>query len=63
MRQPSDGAVHDDHMHVRTACSNEEVFEGCEGGGPYWPWLPGFPGVVVESDDVLVAALMAPHHE
>jgi penicillin-insensitive murein endopeptidase len=40
MLQPGDSAPHDDHLHLRIACSPEEMIQGCEGGGPYWPWLP-----------------------
>jgi penicillin-insensitive murein endopeptidase len=38
--QPGDSAPHDDHIHVRIACSPEEAVMGCEGGGPLWEWLP-----------------------
>jgi penicillin-insensitive murein DD-endopeptidase len=63
MRQPADSLPHDDHLHLRTACTPEEVAVGCEGGGPYWPWLPAFPsGELDESDDALVVALLAPIH-
>ncbi len=40
LHQPRDSAPHDDHMHVRIACTPAETLEGCEGGGPHWPWLP-----------------------
>jgi penicillin-insensitive murein DD-endopeptidase len=39
MAQPSPGGVHDDHFHIRTACSPEEVVEGCEAVGPKRAWL------------------------
>jgi penicillin-insensitive murein DD-endopeptidase len=39
MYQPSDSAAHDDHMHLRIACSATERPLGCDGGGPYWPWF------------------------
>ncbi|HMJ14366.1 MAG TPA: hypothetical protein VK524_23280, partial [Polyangiaceae bacterium] len=38
--QPGDSAPHDDHIHVRIACTPEEAVLGCEGGGPLWEWLP-----------------------
>jgi penicillin-insensitive murein endopeptidase len=41
--QPGDSAPHDDHLHLRIACTPEEAVAGCEGGGPYWPWLPPVP--------------------
>ena len=33
MLEPHPGGVHDDHVHVRTACSAEEVVQGCEWTG------------------------------
>jgi len=43
MLQPSDSAPHDDHFHVRLACTAAEAVAGCEGGGPHWEWLPPLP--------------------
>jgi penicillin-insensitive murein DD-endopeptidase len=43
MLQPADSTAHDDHFHLRIACTPEEAVAGCEGGGPYWSWLPGLP--------------------
>jgi penicillin-insensitive murein endopeptidase len=43
MLQPGDSLPHDDHLHVRIACSPEETQAGCSGGGPYWEWLPEPP--------------------
>lgn len=40
LHQPRDSAPHDDHMHVRIACTTAEMPQGCEGGGPHWPWFP-----------------------
>lgn len=39
MLQPEPGGVHDDHMHVRTACSRQEMACGCEHTGPVRPWI------------------------
>lgn len=41
--EPGDSTPHDDHIHVRIACSAEELLTGCEGGGPRWPWLSPAP--------------------
>ena len=41
--QPGDSTAHDDHFHLRLACTPEEAVAGCEGGGPYWEWLPALP--------------------
>ena len=43
MLQPGDSTAHDDHFHLRIACSPEEAVAGCEGGGPYWEWLDPLP--------------------
>lgn len=40
MLQPGDSLPHDDHLHLRVACSPDETHAGCSGGGPYWEWLP-----------------------
>lgn len=64
MKQPTNGLPHDDHFHVRTACLPDEALAGCEGGGPYWAWLPelhqGFVDGEEEDDRGLLAALLAP---
>ncbi|HKQ69137.1 MAG TPA: penicillin-insensitive murein endopeptidase [Polyangiaceae bacterium] len=61
MLQPKDSLPHDDHLHLRTACTPEEALVGCEGGGPYWPWLPPLPMTApIESDDELILALLEP---
>jgi penicillin-insensitive murein DD-endopeptidase len=39
MLEPHPGGVHDDHIHVRTACSPEEIVRGCEPSGPRRAWL------------------------
>jgi penicillin-insensitive murein endopeptidase len=59
MLEPHPGGPHDDHIHVRTACSEEEEAAGCETGGPVRAWL-AFPGVRGEapSDAELVAVLV-----
>jgi penicillin-insensitive murein endopeptidase len=43
LMQPTDSLAHDDHIHMRIACSPEEAVLGCEGGGPRWEWLTPFP--------------------
>jgi len=40
MLEPSDSLRHDDHVHLRIACSPDEAASGCSGGGPRWQWLP-----------------------
>jgi len=52
MLEPSDSLRHDDHVHLRIACSPEEAVAGCSGGGPRWQWLPPFePARLLEAQD------------
>ena len=53
MWQPVDSLPHDDHIHLRIACSVEETSSGCTGGGPYWEWLPSLPAPVPLDDQRL----------
>lgn len=48
--QPGDSLAHDDHIHLRIACSPEEAVAGCAGGGPYWEWLPPMPALDVTEE-------------
>jgi penicillin-insensitive murein endopeptidase len=41
--QPTDSLAHDDHIHMRIACTPDEAVLGCEGGGPRWEWLAPLP--------------------
>lgn len=41
---------HDDHIHVRTACSPEEARRGCEDSGPVRPWLAALDTKAVTAD-------------
>lgn len=43
--QPGNSLAHDDHIHLRIACTPEEAVLGCEGGGPRWEWLPPLPSL------------------
>jgi len=58
LHQPRDSAPHDDHLHLRVACSRAELLEGCEGGGPHWPWFEDEP-FSAEFDGNLRAAINA----
>jgi penicillin-insensitive murein endopeptidase len=53
MLQPGDSLPHDDHLHLRIACSPAEIQAGCSGGGPYWEWLPALPSSQVLSQALL----------
>lgn len=56
MQQPSDSAVHDDHIHLRIACSPDDAVAGCA-GGPRWPFLPDLPVLEMTQDEELAAIL------
>ena len=56
--QPKDAAPHDDHIHLRVACTPTEAVAGCEGRGPAWPWLPAPLALEPWSDADAFAALI-----
>jgi penicillin-insensitive murein DD-endopeptidase len=53
MHQPGDSLPHDDHFHVRIACTDDDL--GCLGGGPRWPWTEERPAL---AEAELVAMLL-----
>lgn len=53
LQQPNDSGTHDDHLHLRVACTPDESIAGCLGGGPYWPWLPQLPTLAALPDSEL----------
>ncbi len=55
LRQPGDSAAHDDHFHVRIACTPDEAARGCAEGGPQRPWLPTAAAPTLSDDHVLAA--------
>lgn len=60
--QPGDSAPHDDHFHVRVACTPSERALGCQDGGPLWPWLDKDwdKADATPMDDDALLALMEP---
>jgi penicillin-insensitive murein DD-endopeptidase len=60
MAQPHPGGVHDDHIHVRTACSADEAVTGCEPSGPRRDWLSYELPPGEERDKDLAIALLQP---
>jgi len=50
--EPADSLPHDDHLHLRIACSPQRSVAGCEGGGPAWSWLSAPPELVPGSDEL-----------
>jgi penicillin-insensitive murein endopeptidase len=37
--EPKPGGAHDDHTHIRVACTDEELARGCEANGPARAWF------------------------
>jgi penicillin-insensitive murein endopeptidase len=60
MHQPHPGGVHDDHIHLRTACSPDETVAGCEPAGPRRTWLAYDLPPLSEENEELAFALMNP---
>jgi penicillin-insensitive murein endopeptidase len=60
MLQPNPGGVHDDHLHVRTSCSPDEMVAGCEPNGPRRGWLSYALNAPGEADGELALALLKP---
>jgi penicillin-insensitive murein endopeptidase len=60
MLQPHPGGVHDDHFHVRTACSPDETVAGCEPSGPRRVWLSYDLPPPDDRDEDLAIALFQP---
>ena len=57
MMEPWDSLPHDDHLHLRLACSPEEAVAGCAGGGPHWPWLAPAPQLEPMDDAAIIEAI------
>ncbi len=62
MLQPRPGGVHDDHVHIRTACTLDEVSRGCEPTGPMRAWIAAQDAASGGEVPVteLVAAILSP---
>ncbi len=60
MAQPKPGGLHDDHIHVRTACNADELARGCEAFGPARPWLIVPPPTATETNAELAQYIIAP---
>ena len=59
--EPRPGGAHDDHVHVRSACSDDDVVHGCEPSGPTRPWLAPAPRPGdVAPVDALARELLSP---
>lgn len=39
LHEPSAGNRHDDHFHIRIACTAEQASLGCQDRAPIWPWI------------------------
>jgi penicillin-insensitive murein endopeptidase len=68
MLRPRPGGPHDDHVHIRTACTPEELAAGCEHTGPARAWIEALDkGKLFERDrdttDADLALLLAQPRE
>lgn len=59
MAQPHPGGLHDDHIHVRVACSDEDVLLGCEPSGPRRSWVH-YKSTKLPADAELALELLRP---
>jgi penicillin-insensitive murein endopeptidase len=60
MLEPGDSMPHDDHFHLRIACTPEEALAGCMGGGPHWEWLEPLPAPTDIDREMLALILAEP---
>jgi len=61
MAEPHPGGPHDDHVHVRTTCSPDELVAGCENTGPRRAWIDALDQAIDASPDwELVEAIFRP---
>jgi penicillin-insensitive murein DD-endopeptidase len=64
LQPPPPAQSHDDHIHVRTACTPEETLAGCEPSGPVRPWIAAVDGAAPAADvpttPELVISLLLP---
>lgn len=61
LQQPSHGAPHDDHFHIRIRCTARDNALGCRDRGPLWTWLRGHDDPAAgdaPNDATLVRALL-----
>ncbi|MFO0590788.1 MAG: penicillin-insensitive murein endopeptidase [Polyangiaceae bacterium] len=56
--QPADSTPHADHLHLRLACTPDELVAGCAGGGPRWRWLSPMPQLPPMSDQEIFASII-----
>jgi penicillin-insensitive murein DD-endopeptidase len=63
MLQPSPGGPHDDHVHIRTQCTPDEIAHGCEATGPTRSWIAIPPRLSPPSDAELALDLLRPIDE
>ena len=57
MHQPTDSEPHDDHFHLRLACTDDEAVRGCVTGSPRWPWYAEAPALADMQGEALARLL------
>lgn len=65
LHEPRAARRHDDHFHVRVACTAQQRAQGCRNRAPVWPWIRKAvekldDGGRALSDEHLVEALVGP---
>jgi hypothetical protein len=55
MLQPHPGGVHDDHIHIRTACTYDEIVQGCDPSGPERSWMHAAAREHDRTEDLVVS--------
>lgn len=62
LSQPGDSLPHDDHFHLRVACTPRERYLGCVDGAPMWPWMlkDWEKDDAISNDDEAILNLMEP---
>lgn len=60
LRQPSPRSPHDDHFHIRTFCTADDITVGCEDFGAIHAWAPVRSFTADDARDRAVAALAHP---
>jgi penicillin-insensitive murein endopeptidase len=63
VQTPPQAGLHDDHLHVRIACSIADATRGCEPNGPARLWAREPNPIEASSDLELVHALLVPLEE
>lgn len=59
MAEPKPGGLHDDHIHIRTACTDDELAGGCEASGPSRYWIAQRTDWSIDEGNAELASILA----